>query len=139
MFTVKEYLSNPYKPELYTVKVRNEEFLIRHMNGVESVKLETFAGEQRVIYVLGGCVYDGFTKRPLGPIHSEDLLKQYGGLAIDLYLRIVNDTNEFEKSEQEQLDNEIKNSEATDMPSSTGSTASDLDSTRKEQKSEKNS
>lgn len=139
MFTVKEYLSNPYVPELYTVKVREEEFLIRRMNGVESVKIETLAGEQRVEFVLGGCVYDGFTKRPLGPIHAEELLKQYGGMAFDLYLKIITDTSEYEKGEQTALETEIKNSVKTDTQSSSGSTVNDSDLTHKTQKSEKTS
>ena len=139
MFTIKEYLSNPYVPELYPVKVREDEFLIRRMNGVESVKIETLAGEQRVEFVLGDCVYDGFTKRPLGPIHAEEFLKQYGGLAIDVYLKILTDTTEYEKAERAALDTEIKNSGKTDSPSSTGSTASGSDSIPNEQKSAKNS
>lgn len=137
MFTIKEYLSNPYVPELYPVKVREDEFLIRRMNGVESVKIETLAGEQRVIFVLGGCLYDGETKRPLGPIHAENFLKQFGGLAFDIYLKVVTDTSEYEKEEQKAVEAEVKNSEKTDSPSCTGNTAAGSDSIPKTPKSEK--
>ncbi len=132
MFTTNEYLNHtPYKNEAYSVKVRDDEFMIRRMNGLESLQLEDLeTSEERAKFVLTNCLYDGANCKPIGSVHAENFIRQYGGLAVDVVKAIISETATYERNNRKQLETEIKNSDQNGSKSSSGNTAKDSGSTQ---------
>lgn len=142
MFKIDEYLNGPYFDENITVKVEikngvEEEFLIRRLDGVDSLRVETMTDlADKYIYTLGNCLLDGDTKKPIGKEKAKKFLQQYRAVAINVGVEIFKETRKLdviEELENKELENIEKNSEATDTESSTVNGVSDTDKIQKQQ------
>lgn len=142
MFKIEEYLNGPYFDENITVKVEikngvEEEFLIRRLDGVDSLRVETMTDlADKYIYTLGNCLLDGDTKKPIGKEKAKKFLQQYRAVAINVGVEIFKETRKLdviEELENKEMENIEKNSEATDTESSTVNGVSDTDKIQKQQ------
>ena len=135
MFTIEDYLSGPFFDEKISFRSEikkgvEEEFLIRRLDGEESIKVEMIEGiTEKYIYVLAHCLLDGKSHIPIGDEQARKFLRQYRGAAISVGVKIFQETRKLDETESETLEESEKNLEKTDTPSSTDNGVPDTDKT----------
>lgn len=136
MFSLEEYLNGPYFDETFTVEVEvkkgvEDKFLIRRLDGVESLKVETMTDlADKYVYTLAHCLLDGTTRKPIGEEAAKKFIRQYRSVAINVGVKIFQETrklDEVAEAENAEIENEVKNSDETSTESSTDNGVNDTD------------
>lgn len=131
MFNIKEYLDRPFSDQKVKIKHKDEEYLVRRLDGLELIKWYEIDPEKkadRIIYLLATCLLDGTTKKPIGNNLAEKFIRHYYDVAYEVAIKIREMSETLASAENKEVAEEQKNSTPTDIPSSTGNTVNVSDS-----------